>query len=183
MLTVLGKPTRHIDTWENIMTALVRPFTPLLRTLPTRAAKAKSTSIDTSNVMDGVLYNATSAGQLAAHAVTYPALDIALGRLQQLPATTLEVQDLGCSAGANAVAFADRLVHQLHNCWSDRRDVRYSFIDLPSNDWSQMTGRACWGWSPRHRSCRQLPGCFQWPRLPIFTSSALPQVRCTSPPR
>ena len=92
------------------------------------------------NVMQGALYNASSVGQLKAHEVTFPFLDEALDSVTKLQANVLDIQDLGCSAGSNAVEYA-RILMQMLRAKGDLRPVRYVFSDLPSNDFPSLMKR------------------------------------------
>lgn len=97
------------------------------------------TSVECSNVMQGALYNKASAGQLQAHEITFSSVSRALERIKKLPGPVLEFQDLGCSAGSNAVIFGSHVLQILRgNVVNDDRPVRYTFSDLASNDWNTL---------------------------------------------
>ena len=89
------------------------------------------------NVMQGALYNASSVGQLKSHEVTFPSLDEALDSVTKLEGNILDIQDLGCSAGSNAVEYG-RILMQMLRAKGDLRPVRYVFSDLPSNDFPSL---------------------------------------------
>ena len=89
--------------------------------------------------MQAGAYNASSVGQLAAHEITYPALQRALERVVQLPGPTLRLTDLGCAGGANALHVAQRVAKLLEEL-GEAREVEYAFEDLPANDFNALFG-------------------------------------------
>ena len=88
-------------------------------------------------VMAPDLYNKTSGGQLEAHRVTYSALDRALADIVKTPGSSVEIQDLGCSVGANSTNYCSLIVERLRALGDDRPMV-LGLIDLPDNDWDAL---------------------------------------------
>ena len=105
----------------------------IMRGMTTRVAS--KTNVTT----QGALYNESwfSAANLKVYEVTYPVLDKALDSVTKLEGNILYFQDLGCSAGRNAVDYG-RILMQMLRAKGDIRPVRYVFSDLPSNDFPSL---------------------------------------------
>ena len=92
-----------------------------------------------SNVMQGSLYNSASIGQIAAHAVAYGAIERAAQNIFLMTdaQTPVDIIDLGCSSGVSSVNLGTRVLNSFRAA-GIRKNIRYTFMDLPSNDWQSL---------------------------------------------